>query len=91
MELLVVGGVVVIAVLVMSSIGGSIPPAPPSAPPAAPPIVDMLMAERGLLLTKLDLDLQALELRLRQSNAVQAAEGAALVRARAVEFLKGYK
>lgn len=91
MEGLIIGVVVVIAVLVLFGIGGTPPaPAPKPAPPA-PPIIDMLNAERGMLLTKLDLDLQATELRLRQGGSVQAAEGAAIVRARAIEFIKGYK
>lgn len=88
MEFLVVVGVMVIAFLVMSSIGSSIPPAQPT---AQPPTIDMLMAERGLLITKIDLELQAAEIRLRSSGLTQAAEGAALTRARAIEFLKGYK
>lgn len=82
--------VIVIAVLALFSLATSAPPAPKAAPPA-PPVIDMITAERAVLLAKLDMDLQATELRLRQGGSVQAAEGAAIVRARAMEFVKGYR
>lgn len=88
----VIAVVIILALLVLFSIGGTPAPAPKPAPaPPAPPVIDMLIAERAMLLTKLDLDLQATELRLRQGGSVQAAEGAAIVRARAIEFIKGFK
>jgi hypothetical protein len=90
MEPFVIIVLVVLAVLVLFGIGASPPPPAPAAKPA-PPVIDMLLAERVVLLAKLDLDLQATELRLRQGGSVQAAEGAAIVRARAMEFIKGYK
>lgn len=90
MDMLIISAVVVIALIVLFSMGAS-PSAPAPMPAPAPPVIDMLTAERAVLLAKLDLDLQATELRLRQGGSVQAAEGAAIVRARAMEFVKGYK
>lgn len=90
-ETLLLIGLGTLAVLVLFGIGAS-PPPPASAPaPTAPPVIDMLVTERAVLLAKLDMDLQATELRLRQGGSVQAAEGASIVRARAVEFLRGYR
>lgn len=87
METLVLLVIVVLAVLVLFGIGT----APPPPAPPTPQMPDILSAERSVLLTKIDLEMQAAEIRLRSSGLTQAAEGAALTRARVIEFLKGYK
>lgn len=50
-----------------------------------------LIADREQLITSLNLELHALEMRLRQSGSNTAAEGAGMMRNQAIEYLRYYK
>ncbi len=61
------------------------PPAPSSPPPT------LVTVDKENLLMRADREMFEIEGRLRAGGLTQAAEGAALVRSRVIEFLKGYK
>jgi len=61
---------------------------PPQELPGPSPV---LMVEREQLLLALNLELHAVEMRLRGGSSAATAEGASLMRTCAVEFLKNYR
>jgi hypothetical protein len=61
------------------------PPAQPTSQPA------VITVEREALIMRVDRECYEIEGRLHAGGLTQAAEGAALVRSRMIEFLKGYK
>jgi hypothetical protein len=63
----------------------------PAPPPPSPVPSPFITVERERLIAAMDLEMQAAELRLRSGGMAAAAEGANLVRSRAIEFLKGFK